>query len=145
MGSISRLIRNVKGLNLDEVFEESFSEKQRPLVLLQRDQMLHGERSDGKKIGKYRNKKYAQKKYAQNSLAGFGYIDLRLTGDFQGDILADVRNKSVVFTSADEKTSKLIEDFGEKIFGLNEPYRKKFSAKELKPTALKKILKQILK
>lgn len=46
-------------------------------------------------------------------------IDLYDTGDFQREIFIDVREKTFVIDSADEKSGKLIAQFGGEIFGLN--------------------------
>lgn len=46
-------------------------------------------------------------------------IDLKDKGDFQRDIFIDVRTDTFVLDSADEKTNKLIAQFGEEIFGLS--------------------------
>lgn len=46
-------------------------------------------------------------------------IDLFNTGSFQREEFMDVRKDVIVFDSADKKTEKLIEQFGEEIFGLS--------------------------
>lgn len=62
-------------------------------------------------------------------------IDLKDKGDFQRDIFIDVRTDTFVLDSADEKTNKLIAQFGEEIFGLSYDSRV-----IIKPTLQKEIV-----
>lgn len=107
--------------------------------------MLFGERSDGKKIGKYKSVPYAVRKQAMNPLAGFKIVDLRLSGEFHGGIFADVREDKVVFDSLDSKTEDLVDKYGEKIFGLNQKNASEYSTNYLAPVAVTNFKKQILK
>jgi hypothetical protein len=118
---------------------------QKPLVFYQQDQLIHGIRSTGKKIGKYKNKKYASMKYRLSRRATYGYIDEFLTGEFQSEIYAKITRKSVFLTSASSKTSKIIARDGADIFGLTKENRAKYSRKDLMPVAIKNIKQQILK
>lgn len=145
MGTISRLIRNVEAITIKEVVEDSIDQTKQALVRLQRLQMLMGEKSTGKKIGKYRSIPYALKKYAQNPLAGFKIVDLRLHGDFHAGIFADVRETSVVFGSTDSKAAKLVEDYGKDIFGLNKNHKTEYVKQYLTPEGVKQFRKRILK
>ena len=61
-----------------------------------------------------------------NSLAGFGNVDLKLTGDFQFELFVDVRADTFVIDSADEKSQKLKSKYGEMIFGLADDYSDRF-------------------
>jgi hypothetical protein len=145
MSTISQLIRNVQAINVSDVIQESIDDTKQALVRLQKLQMLFGERSDGKKIGKYRSIPYAVRKQAQNPLAGFKQVDLRLHGDFHGGLFADVRDDKVVFDSLDSKTEILVEKYGEKIFGLNKKNAVEYSQNHLAPVAVNNFKKQILK
>ena len=71
-------------------------------------------------IGKYKNAKYAQMKFAMSSLAGYGNVDLKLTGDFQSEIFVDVRNDIFVISSADSKDNDLTQKYGDNIWGLDD-------------------------
>lgn len=145
--TIDKLIANTQRLDIVQAVADSMDATRADLVRLQRWQMLHGLRSDGSRIGKYRNKYYAAQKYALNSLAGLGYIDLKLEGYFQGDAFVDIRDGSqtVVFTSMDPKTESLVERYGETIFGLNEENASDYSINSLQPEAVKRIKQNILK
>lgn len=148
------MILNLKKINIKETIEEVMVEDVNALAAAQRDQMLHGERSTGKKIGKYKNKKYAAMKYAMSPLAGNGYKDLKLTGSFQDLIIAEPRSTGVVFTSndthtdavtGDSKLDSILNREGEDIFGLNKKYAAQYATKSLKPKANKLFKKLISK
>ena len=129
--------------SIKEVVENSLIDTRNELTAAQRNQMLHGERSSGKKIGKYKNPDYAVKKYQMNPLAGLGFKDLKLEGDFHKEIIVDVRQNAVVFGSADEKTSDIIEREGDNIFGLTKERAAEHGANYLAEAANNRIKKII--
>lgn len=141
--TIDNLISRIEKLSIKQTVEDGLEATKEELIKLQRLQMLKGERSDGKKIGKYKNDRYAAKKAAQNPLAGFGNIDLKLTGDTHAAIFADVRENSVVIDSADMKTLFLVERFGESIFGLKPENASEYSLNYLGPDVTKRIVKKL--
>lgn len=156
MATIDQLIKRAKSLKFREIIRESVEETRSEIVQAQRDQMLHGLKSDGKKIGKYKNPDYARKKYQMNQLAGMGNVDLKYTGEFQSEAFVDTRNDSVVFGSADNvpvdtgdgtmgKTDKLVEQYGGDIFGLSPSYAAEYSQNHLGPIAQNKIIKKLTK
>jgi hypothetical protein len=144
MGSITRLKNKVKSIDFDQIILESIVENQKPLVFLQKEQMIKGLRSTGRRIGRYKNKTYSSQKYKQSRRAGFGFVDLWLTGSFQGDIYIIMRKKSLVFTSGDPKTSSLVKKYGKDIFGLTKQNTADYSKRYLSPVAVKKVKKYIL-
>ena len=117
MGTILSLLKKFQQLDTAVVATESIDETREVIKQKQRDQLLQGLKADGTKIGKYRNSFYAEKKHAQNPLAGFGNVDLKLTGDLYSELFVDVRSSSFVIDSADEKTGELVKKYGDP-FGL---------------------------
>lgn len=144
MGSITNSINRVRRIDFGLAISESVLETQKPLVFLQQDQLIHGIRSTGRKIGKYKNKKYASMKYKVDRRAGFGNINEFLTGSFQSEIYVVVSKKALKFTSADPKTDKIIKRDGKDIFGLTKENIEKYSRRDLAPKVIKKIKRQIL-
>lgn len=144
MATIDKLIRNAQSLDLREVVEDAMDATKKELVRSQRDQLLHGLRADGGRIGQYKDKYYAKKKYALNPLAGEGNMDWKLTGELHADIFADVRDNTVVLDSADPKTGALIERLGDP-FGLTRDRREVYAQDHLAPEAIGRIQQQILK
>lgn len=143
MAGLTDLVKNFTTLNIKREIQIGVEKTAKQLADKQRDQMLHGLRSTGKQIGKYKNKGYATKKFSQNSLAGFGNIDLRDKGDFQRDILIDARDEGVVIISADSKTEELIGTWGENIFGLTDENAAEYSGKNLAPVVNEQIIKHL--
>ena len=89
---------------------------------LQRDQMMSGRNSQGKRIGKYRSNWYAKMKAGMNSMLSsmIPYnVDLKLTGAFQKGITAKVSGDEIDVTSKDSKAADLEGKYGSEIFGLD--------------------------
>jgi hypothetical protein len=120
-GGIRQLINNVKRLDVKDVIKEAVVKSEPKLLELQKKQWLRGETSiTGTKIGKYRSGKYyKRKKFNMNSLAGYGNVDLRLTGEFHRNTKIFFFDTSFFFKSTDWKHEKLTKDYGERIYGLN--------------------------
>lgn len=93
----------------------------------QREQMLKGERGDGKKIFRLLtgsdeySDQYAKKKGKKKP------IDLHATGDFQSEIFMDVRDEELFIDSADPKSGMLQKDYGDQIFGLQDEATSEFA------------------
>jgi hypothetical protein len=144
--TIDRLLNNARALNLASIVQDSVEAQKGKLIQLQRLQMLTGYKSDGKRIGKYRNDRYAVEKAIENPLAGLGWVDLKLEGYFQADVFVEVReSQELIFGSVNEKTPKLVEKYGDDIFGLKQDNRADFANNYLKPEATTRIINQILK
>src|SRR4051812_2935254 len=107
MATIDELIRKMNRFNVADTIHRSLENTTRDLVHQQVEQQYKGEDVNGGKIGKYRNKAYAFKKYMGNPMPGFGNVDLHLTGDLHKATFAEVRERSVVFGSMDEKYPEL--------------------------------------
>ncbi len=137
------MIRKMESVKMADVVEDSLFAIQGQLVKLQRLQLLMGQRADGKKIGKYKDPHYAVKKYQMNPLAGFGFMDWRVTGALHGGVFAEIRENSVVFYSTDSKTNALTERLGD-VFGLNKANTKEAAINYLRPEALRRIKEKAL-
>ena len=96
---------------------------------MQREQMLRGERSDGKPIFRIStgsdeySPAYAKKKGRKKP------IDLRDTGEFQSELFMDVREEELFIDSADSKSGMLQKDYGEEIMGLQDDPMSEFAEK----------------
>ncbi len=143
MSGINEMIRKMESVKIADVVEESLFAIQDKLVKLQRLQLLMGQRADGKKIGKYKDPHYAVRKFQLNPLAGFGFMDWRVTGALHGGVFAEVRESSVVFYSTDSKTNALTERLGDP-FGLNKANTGEATKNYLQPEALRRIKEKAL-
>lgn len=141
--SITDLKNNFKKLDIQLEVQIGIEETSNIIADYQRNQMMHGLRSTGKKIGKYKSKYYAKKKFAQSQLAGYEYKDLFLEGDFQSDIIVDAQEDGIVISSADLKTSDIVEREGEDIFGLMRENIDEYSNEYLADVVTNNIIKRI--
>lgn len=140
--SINDMKRRFATANIRQVAEDSIYESRDEIKELQIDQLKHGLKKDGTPIGKYRNAAYAARKNQQNPLAGFGNVDLILTGDLKNQIFVDVREDSFVIDSADEKTGGLIKKYGDP-FGLTEDSNASLIKAPLRPTFVRKMKEKL--
>lgn len=143
MAGLTDLVKNFKTLNINQEIQIGVENQAKAFADKQRDQMLLGLKSTGKKIGKYSSQSYAAKKYSMNSRAGKGNVDLRLTGDFHAGIGVEARNEGIFFFSSDPKEFELAERYGEDIFGLTKENAAEISVKKLGPQVNKQILKHL--
>lgn len=125
-------------LNVSDAVHESIEATKDEMLAAQKEQMLHGVRPDGSKIGKYKNPAYAAKKAAMNPLAGYGNMDWKLTGSLYNEMFVDVRGDTYVIDSVDTKTGKLIDAFGDP-FGLGGEHKIKYLNDSLRPTLINKV------
>lgn len=116
---IDKLIQNTQALDTTEVVRVAMEQVAPELLEAQRQQMLRGFNSTGGRIGKYRNPRYAQMKFLQNPLAGLGFVDLRLTGVFQGEAFVEIKTDRTVFGTKDPKVDKILGKYGSATFGLS--------------------------
>ncbi len=119
MTTISDAFESLKTIDIQGEAAGAIDDTKEEMKNIQRDQLLHGIKGDGKQIGKYRNRAYAAKKYAMNPLAGIGNVDLKLTGSVHNDIFVDVRDREFIIDSADTKMEGLTEKYGDP-FGLTD-------------------------
>lgn len=121
MARLGQLLKKYQSLNIDQLAIEAVEETRDQLLDIQRDQLLHGERKDGSKIGKYKSESYAAKKLSQNPLAGSGNVDLKFTGEYYQELFVDIRNETLVIDSAAsvDKINSIIDKYGDPL-GLNE-------------------------
>lgn len=138
MGTINQLRAKLQSLNIAEVSQASIEETKDEIIERQKEQLRYGLNSKGEKIGKYKNPAYARKKSSMNPLAGFGNVDLKLTGAFVGGIKVDVGNEVFTTESLDSKAEGLEAKYGNDILGLDEDHKKGY-VKNLRPVFLKKV------
>jgi glycerol-3-phosphate cytidylyltransferase-like family protein len=149
VATIEQLIENLKAVNIPEVIQASVSETIEEIKNYQQQQMFFGLNAQGEKTkrldGKYDI--YSPMTVAIKRLKGqpTDRVTLRDTQDFYIGITVKPERSEVIINSSDEKTSKLIEMYGEDIFGLNKDYAAEYSTNDLGPIATNKIREQIHK
>lgn len=125
MSTINEFRSRIKANSILDAARESLEAQEALIARTQRQQLktgLTGGVNAGRLIGQYKNKSYARKKFAQNSEAGYGNVDLTLTGDYANAIFIDVLASTIVIGSTDSKADILGKKYGEPL-GLNRPSR----------------------
>jgi hypothetical protein len=92
-----------------------------------------GLRPNFTKIGIYLNNNYAHKKYLLNPLAGYGNVDLILTGATVNSLFTVAKTGRFVFDSSNSKWNNLLSKYGNDIEGLNQNTFEKIQATEHAP------------
>lgn len=85
------------------------------------DQLIHGIKSTGKPIGKYRNDAYAAKKNRMNPEAGPGNVDLLFKRDFSRGIFFKFTADSIISDSNEKHydgSMDLLEAYGDDVLGI---------------------------
>ena len=85
-----------------------------------RNRWALGKKPDGSIIGLYRSEDYAEDKYKQNSKAGFGNVDLTLTGSLWRGIQISGFNDEYEVFSSDSKYEDITEKYGYYNFNITE-------------------------
>jgi hypothetical protein len=144
MNVFEALGANFKALsdNAEVIAKESFDETKERFIDLNKDQLLHGEKSTGESLGLYKNRSYAIEKNRLNPLPGLGLKDYKLKGSYYAGITLTIEGGKIVMTSKDPK-SKWIEKNDDKRFGLNEVNREIYVNQSLRPVIIKKIIDTI--
>lgn len=83
---------------------------------------MAGKRPDGRKIGTYIDKSYSAFKNQINPLAGYGNVDLIVTGQFVNSFFVKPFGLGFIFDATDRKRGNLLGRYGGDIMGLNQEW-----------------------
>lgn len=142
MASSYELKNRILGLNIHAIAEQSVEETKDQIIDRQQEQLRYGLRSDGKKIGKYKNDSYARKKNAMNPLAGFGNVDLKLEGGYHGNLQVDVAPDVYKIYDTDVKAPDLEKKYDNPL-GLTTDHKKNYANQDVRPVLMKKVKGQL--
>lgn len=111
------------------------TDRNRELRKAKINELDFGLRPDRNKIGSYASNDYAHKKNNINALAGFGNVDLILTGAWSNSLFPIKKGNGFFFDSSNDKNAELIAKYGLDILGLNQKtfdkIQKEIYAKEI--------------
>ena len=148
MRTINNLLQAAVKVDLPFLLENSLIETAPVYVELQREQMFAGIQSDGKEIqrigAKYKGYATSTIKIKEKKGQPTDRITLKDTGSFYADTFADARAEGIISDSADEKSAKLQEDYGSKIFGLADPSKQAYINK-VRPEFIRQTTDQLNK
>ena len=108
--------------NTDEYFRRAVVENQEEMLDLNIAQLESGKDSLGQLLDDYASDAYAKMKVGPpwNSKAPLGTPNLRLEGDFHEGFILRYEGDTFIFTSTDEKRSRLVDKYGIDLFGISE-------------------------
>jgi hypothetical protein len=129
MRTLSSLISSVEKINLDNLILESMDQASPTYLEQQKEQMSHAVNERGQTIGKYQSAAYARKKNEMNPNAGYGNVDLKLTGSFYEAMEAKADPAGMNIDSTDQKSQMLQQNYGSDIFGLFGEWKEPFIEK----------------
>ena len=140
MANFTQMSKRFQSLNPEKMYLITMSNQTEEIVEQNREQMMEGKTSKGKKIKpKYKNKSYAQKKKRLNSKPGAGTPDLKLSGDFHASLSLKKKGTDFLYETKLGYAKKYVIPKYDDILGL-EPKRKKiFNNKTFKPEYVRKI------
>lgn len=126
MRSLNNMQQAVNQVNLETILQKSMEQNTETYLTQQKEQMSFAVNSKGETIGKYRSQAYAQKKNQMNPDAGFGNVDLKLTGSFYAGMEATAEASGMNIDSTDQKSKMLQQNYGASIFGLFGEWKEPF-------------------
>ena len=100
---VGTYIESLVKLDAPALVAETFKNNEAFLIDANITNLKHGLRSNGERIGTYKNDYYARKKNNLNPLAGLGSVDLILTGKFISGITIDFTNEAMIFDSTEKE------------------------------------------
>lgn len=125
---------------LTNIGAETLRETKKEYIELNIEQLKRGERSTGKKIGRYANPNgwYARRKFRQNPLAGQGNIDLINLGDWSESMDVLTQGSKYEELSRDTKHAKLMATYGSDVLGLQQTNTDIYRGQDFMPLLRKK-------
>jgi hypothetical protein len=148
--SIAELRRRVAVFadSIPDKASDLLADNKSAIVELVKAQMFHGlNGSNGGQIGHYKDPGYAEDKYELNSAAGFGVVDLRLTGRFYERLEARLTGSGagavLGITSTDEKSAQIEKKYKLIIYKLNGESKVIIRKNILQPGLVHKFLENV--
>lgn len=135
---INALTKKWTNVDVSLLVRRSLEAQTETLAEFQIGQLITGVNREGTKIGKYKDQKhYAKYKFNLNTLAGYGFVDLRVYGDYYAGMVAKVTTDRVMFYSKDEKNDELNKKYDP--LGLNSTSIGTFNEQYLAPEFQKQL------
>lgn len=128
------LVLPFKDLDMKSLIAEAMSEKDEPILDLNRTQLDRGLDAKGESLGKYKNFKYKNR---------FQPVDLKLSGDYRNKFTLAAGTKSAEIFSQDFKDEILKKRYGKDINGIAQPFKANV-AEIIKDTLGEKIKSKLL-
>ena len=142
MANFIQMQNRFQSLNLDSIYVATMSNQTEEILEQNRNQMLDGKTSEGKKIKpKYKNKSYVKKTSNKQRLGGTP--DLKLSGDFHADLSLKKQNTDFLFYSRLDYVNKYVLPKYENVLGLEPKRQRVFNNEIFKPEYVQKVRKHL--
>ena len=145
MATLRQMQQRVEKLEkkgLDQIYLAVMQNQTEEIIEQNRQQMLEGKTSKGKKIKpKYASKAYQKK--TQNKQRLGGTPDLKVSGDFHSDIKLKKKKSDFEFTTSLSYVKKYVIPKYDDIFGLEPVREKKFRRDVFIPEYTKKVKQEL--
>lgn len=109
---------------IEDIVDTQMYENEKWIQNTIKERWVLGLKPDGSIIGLYANEDYADEKYKQNSKAGFGNVDLTLTGSLWRGIQISGFNDEYEIFSKDSKYEDIVDKYGYYNFNITEEEKK---------------------
>lgn len=125
MTTINDMLMRFRSFDMVTTTSQIMKDNEQDVVELNRQQLLEGVNRENDGVGEYRSPSYALMKERMNPRAGFGNVDLKLSGSFYDNFHLAIDSTEYAIFSTDWKTNKLMGKYGVEIFGLSPESRLK--------------------
>ena len=146
MRTINNLLQKTLKVDLPFAVETALIETEAEYVELQQGQLYAGKQSDGTDIERigvaYQGYAPTTIQIKQRKGQPTDRITLKDTGDFYSQIFSDPRSDGIVADSGDEKSQKLQQAYGKKIFGLADPAKQQY-IDQVRPVFIQEVANQL--
>lgn len=117
-------------LDIEDIVYNSIYDTARGYVEKQRLQMYEGKNSDGTDRPPYAAMTVAIKTRKGQRV---DVVTLKDTGDFYKSLFIDIRQDTFVISALDPKTLKIVDRYGDIVFGLMGPWKQMYIVENLMP------------
>jgi len=143
LSTLYKRLQQFKPAMQTKVIEGIIKKERRRVVNFNREQMLSGVKSDGKKIRPPYTSNTIQRKKKLGQ--PFDHVTLRNKGTFQHKMILDGDSFGYRLTSQDGKKTKLVRKYGREIFGLTRSNKKKLAREVVLPAYTAAIRKKLFR
>jgi len=144
MATLLELNEKAKDVDVIKILDEVISENEKELLELYQDiQLQLGKDGTGNEIGFYNDVLYATEKNKQNPKAGFGNVDLKLTGKFYDEMVIQQTSDFYQITSFVDYLPDIVKKYGMEWAGWNEETKAVLIEKIIYPKLINKLRQQL--
>jgi hypothetical protein len=143
MTTVTELLKTLEKVDPQAIAVKVFNKNKKFFIMLNQGQLLKGKRRTGAKVGTYKSGEYARwKKETVSAVAGFGNVDVKVTGAFYKGLNPFIEGEDVSMESTDQKAPDLEQRYSEEMYGLDDKNIKLFREVAFRPDYLAEFCEQ---